>query len=160
MVYFEKILHTAQNSRVDTSELTIDTPEVALVGELWYVFLGYLGETDSIITGSTVQGFLSITRADSRFAPRQWETALLCNDVSHWLGANLKSAPHKPSRNSLCAREPDQCDLCTVALLMLLLTKHKLIYRWYYHCIIQDKFLKFWRDIYVRKITIGLSSAI
>ena len=31
-------------------------------------------------------------RADSRFAPRQWETALLCNDVSHWLGANLKSA--------------------------------------------------------------------
>ena len=30
--------------------------------------------------------------ADSRFASRQWETALLCNDVSYWLGANLKSA--------------------------------------------------------------------
>ena len=148
MVYFERILHTAQTSRVDTSELTIDTPEVALVGELWYVFLGYLGEIDSIITGSTVQGLLSITRADSRFAPRQWETALLCNDVSHWLCANLKSAPNNPSRNSLCAREPDQCDLCTVALLMLLLTKHKLIYRWYYHCIIRDKFLKFWNDIF------------
>ena len=29
--------------------------------------------------------------ADSRFAPRQWETALLCNDVSHWLGASLES---------------------------------------------------------------------
>ena len=28
--------------------------------------------------------------ADSRFAPIQWETALLCNDVSHWLGANLE----------------------------------------------------------------------
>ena len=28
-------------------------------------------------------------RADSGFAPSQWETALLCNDVSHWLGANL-----------------------------------------------------------------------
>ena len=27
-------------------------------------------------------------RADSRFAPSQWETALLCNDVSHWLGAS------------------------------------------------------------------------
>ena len=27
-----------------------------------------------------------IIRADSRFAPCQWETALLCNDVSHWLG--------------------------------------------------------------------------
>ena len=24
-------------------------------------------------------------RADSSFAPSQWETALLCNDVSHWL---------------------------------------------------------------------------
>ena len=30
--------------------------------------------------------------SDSRFAPSQWETALLCNDVSHWLGANLESA--------------------------------------------------------------------
>ena len=26
-------------------------------------------------------------RADSRFATSQWETALLCNDVSYWLGA-------------------------------------------------------------------------
>ena len=25
-------------------------------------------------------------------APSQWETALLCNDVSHWLGASLESA--------------------------------------------------------------------
>ena len=25
--------------------------------------------------------------ADSRFAPRQWETELICNSVSHWLGA-------------------------------------------------------------------------
>ena len=31
-------------------------------------------------------------KADSRFAPSQWETALLCNDVSHWLGANPESA--------------------------------------------------------------------
>ena len=31
-------------------------------------------------------------RADSRFAPGQWEAALLCNDVSHWLDANLESA--------------------------------------------------------------------
>ena len=35
---------------------------------------------------------LHIHMADSRFAPSQWETALLCNDISHWLGANLKSA--------------------------------------------------------------------
>ena len=31
-------------------------------------------------------------RADSRFASSQWETALLCNDVSHWLDTNLESA--------------------------------------------------------------------
>ena len=31
-------------------------------------------------------------RADSRSAASQWETALLCNDVSHWLDANLESA--------------------------------------------------------------------
>ena len=31
-------------------------------------------------------------RADSRFAPSQWETALLCNDVSYWLpGRKLES---------------------------------------------------------------------
>ena len=30
-------------------------------------------------------------RGDSRLAPSQWETALLRNDVSHWLGASLES---------------------------------------------------------------------
>ena len=30
--------------------------------------------------------------ADFRFAPNQWETALFCNDVSHWMGASLESA--------------------------------------------------------------------
>ena len=31
-----------------------------------------------------------------RFMPSQWETVLLCNDVSHWLGASQESAlfPH------------------------------------------------------------------
>ena len=31
-------------------------------------------------------------RADSRFAPSQWETALLCNDTSYWLDTSLESA--------------------------------------------------------------------
>ena len=30
-------------------------------------------------------------KADSRFGPSQWETALLC-DISHWLGINPESA--------------------------------------------------------------------
>ena len=33
-----------------------------------------------------------VSRADSRFEPSQWETALRCNDVSHWLGASLEWA--------------------------------------------------------------------
>ena len=33
-----------------------------------------------------------IRSVDSMFASSQWETALLCNDVSHWLGASLESA--------------------------------------------------------------------
>ena len=32
-------------------------------------------------------------RADSRFAPNQWETSLQSNAPSHWLGANLESSP-------------------------------------------------------------------
>ena len=36
----------------------------------------------------------AITRADSRFAPSQWETSLQTNAVSHWLGANLELALH------------------------------------------------------------------
>ena len=31
-------------------------------------------------------------RIDSKCTPSQWETALLCNDVLHWLCASLKSA--------------------------------------------------------------------
>ena len=34
----------------------------------------------------------NIFRPDSRLAPSQWETVLLCNNVSHWLGASLESA--------------------------------------------------------------------
>ena len=30
-------------------------------------------------------------RDDSRFSSSQWETALLCNDFSHWLDASLES---------------------------------------------------------------------
>ena len=39
--------------------------------------------------------------ADSRFALSQWETALLCNDVSYWLGANIESALMSEGRLSI-----------------------------------------------------------
>ena len=39
------------------------------------------------------------SKADSRFVPSQWETALLCNDVSHWVGANLESTLSSIAKN-------------------------------------------------------------
>ena len=44
-------------------------------------------------------------RADSKFVPSQWETALLCNNISHWLGASLESAPqvYKGSKRPIAA---------------------------------------------------------
>ena len=32
-----------------------------------------------------------INKADSRLVPRQWETSLQSNAVSHWIGSNLQS---------------------------------------------------------------------
>ena len=51
----------------------------------------YWNHTSVHITGLR-RTFAWQHRADSRFASSQWETALLCNDVSHWLDADLKSA--------------------------------------------------------------------
>ena len=51
-------------------------------------------------------------RADSRFAPSQWETALLCNDVSHWLGAKPRISPD-------IAVSPHRRDTCRVLMLTI-----------------------------------------
>ena len=51
----------------------------------------------SSLLNSTINLFSTLIllsyRADSRFPPSQWERALLCNKISHWLCANLESAP-------------------------------------------------------------------
>ena len=46
----------------------------------------------ALIRNCIIHTPISDIRADSRFVPSQWETALLCNDVSHWLGIILESA--------------------------------------------------------------------
>ena len=51
-----------------------------------------IGSYNSFVACSAPSYFLNQFRADSRSAPSQWETALLCNDVSHWRGASLESA--------------------------------------------------------------------
>ena len=48
----------------------------------------YQGTRSVLVWGILLEPIL---RADSRFAPNQWEMALQNNDVSHWLGANLES---------------------------------------------------------------------
>ena len=41
---------------------------------------------------NTLQHPAGYIRADSRFAPSQWETSSQSNAISHWLGTNLESA--------------------------------------------------------------------
>ena len=45
----------------------------------------------SLWSWSSLSTSWHVYRADSRFTPSQWEMALLCNNVSHWLGTNLES---------------------------------------------------------------------
>ena len=45
-----------------------------------------------IVQSLFLRGISHVNRADSRFSPIQWETALQSNAVSHWLGANLELA--------------------------------------------------------------------
>ena len=44
------------------------------------------------ITANITYVCFIISRADSMFVPSQWGTLLLCDNVSHWLGASLQSA--------------------------------------------------------------------
>ena len=60
-------------------------------------------------------------RAESRFAPSQWETALLCNDISRWLGASLESV----------LAELIDWLICSVAdALLSITTDHLQLYNW------------------------------
>ena len=57
---------------------------------------------------------------DSGFAPSQWETALLCNDVSHWLGANMKQPWRIPQEHKYNRQSKEK---------NVLLPKYKIKYR-------------------------------
>ena len=67
---------------------------------MWYIFVYILimVEFTPILRGHFFDIGKIIPRADSRFAPSQWETALPCNGVSHWLGASLESALIPPAK--------------------------------------------------------------
>ena len=59
----------------------------------WYKILCLWWTENQMVSMKENVGYFSgLPRANSRFTPSQWETPLLCNDVSHWLGASLESA--------------------------------------------------------------------
>ena len=62
--------------------------------EVTLSFRGYMTAHGHTIVSLSMKLQYPIHRADSRFAPSQWETWLQSNAVSHWLGANLESAVH------------------------------------------------------------------
>ena len=61
-----------------------------------YYNMHHSGEIPAVQKADTWLGGFALQasiRADSRFASSQWETALLRNDVSHWLGAQRRIGP-------------------------------------------------------------------
>ena len=65
----------------------VDRTQVGPILTQWTLLSG----SNLLLTWSFINKRLYI-RAASRYAPSQWETALLCKDISHWLGASLESA--------------------------------------------------------------------
>ena len=60
----------------------------------WYQDLTVIHGDPHIIIDFLWSQCHEIPRADSMFVPSQWEMELLCNNVSHWLGASLESGLH------------------------------------------------------------------
>ena len=70
-------------------------------------------------------------RADSRFAPSQWETALLCNDVSHWLDASLESVLRCDEGRVKASDGDDELSVCFIVRRAgLLLSQQDFEWRW------------------------------
>ena len=90
--------------------------------DIGLVCIGYWiaqkGWVDVIAFSLTAKNDNIINRADSRFAPSQWETALLCNDVSHWLGASLESALINTEINEKLPIVVDKNDMKLLVLLL------------------------------------------
>ena len=68
------------------TQLSLNCPVSIMI----YNNLGFLDDISSVC--AVIGNPTMIHRADFRFLPSQWETALLCNAVPHWLGASLESA--------------------------------------------------------------------
>ena len=95
----------AELKRRGNNQLNMQMNQLHMQRNQWYIQLYVIYSTKKTITKTGEKGkvinYVKGLRADSRFAPSQFETALLCNDISHWLGASLESAlstacPYQP----------------------------------------------------------------
>ena len=86
------LIHTYKNHTLYFTFRTTEDIDIQEKSDVWLY---------KIIMNSIYLDLKSIDyRADFRFAPSQCETALLCNDVTHCLGASLESAlDHLITRN-------------------------------------------------------------
>ena len=94
-LYGESISHR-WISLTKANDMKLEQPVEQTVNLLvtWYAMALMWRHCDDYCNGPQLYDSLVTTwsnRVDSSFAPCQWETALLCNDVSHWLGASLES---------------------------------------------------------------------
>ena len=98
--HFDGLLQVRRNSIANALELRLSCTKTSILCKYlssMEIFLLHLCARAGFLIADMVNISLCCVsplrcRADTRFAPSQWETALLCNDVSHWLGASLESA--------------------------------------------------------------------
>ena len=83
-------------------------------------------------------------RADSRFAPNQWETLLQSNTVSHWLGATLESALQLTQDFHTSMTKTSFATWCLVVTLLFC---HGLENMCVSHLIYETKALRIWLDL-------------
>ena len=87
-IHMKSVYH---NSQCDCKVRLTHNPNawvVCTAVKLWM----FLKVTDAKKETVRVKMHIYGCRGDSRFAPNQWETALFCNDVSHWLSTSLELA--------------------------------------------------------------------
>ena len=93
--YVVGLVQERRHSIADALEFHLSCTNALMLcpGTVWMSSLGPAANAQSHDnTCACSIAILVYLRADSRFVPSQWEMALLCNVVSHWLGASLESA--------------------------------------------------------------------
>ena len=111
VISLNKLLNKLLSCRWTEMHLLSYDATAPIIADKFTVWFNYVfGIQLRNVQNSTLLALCASTRADSGFAPSQWEMALLCNDVSHWLGAKLKSVLIDAGEGELLtsSRDPSQ----------------------------------------------------